>query len=129
LNWCNLGDARRWSTSGRDRANEAYDRAVTTARAVLSVNPNDSHASAAMAVALAHLGKSDDAQNEIRRALAIDPTDPMVLYRAAVVALQRGNTDSAVSWIERAVRAGYPADAIKKDPEFAGLRLSVQSKG
>jgi Flp pilus assembly protein TadD/TolB-like protein len=127
--WSNLGDARRWSKSSRNRANDAYARAVAAAQVALSVNSNDAYTRAAMAACLARSGKLDEAQNEIRRALEIDPTNPVVLYKAAVVAAVRGNTDSAQSWIERAVRAGYPADSIKNDPEFAGLRLSVQSNG
>jgi tetratricopeptide (TPR) repeat protein len=120
--WSNLGDARRWSTSSRAKANDAYARAVAAARSALSVNPSDTHARAAMAMCLARIGKPEEAQNELRRALEIDPTDPVVLYRASLVALQHGNTDSAVSWIERAVRAGYPAESIRTDPEFAIIR-------
>ena len=127
--WSNLGDARRWSRSSRDRANDAYARAVSAAQVALSVNPNDAYTRAAMAACLARSGKLDEAQNEIRRALEIDPTNPVVLYKAAVVALLRGNTDSAISWIERALSAGYPAREVQSDPEFESIRPSLQSKG
>jgi serine/threonine-protein kinase len=120
--WSNLGDARRWSTSSRDRANDAYARAIAAATAFLAINPNDARARAAKATCLARTGKLDDAQNELRGALELDPTEPVVLYRAALIALQRGNTDGAVSWIERAVRAGYPASSITNDPEFRDIR-------
>ena len=120
--WLNLGDARRWSSKSRERASEAYARAIASGRAALTVNPNDANTRASIAVCLARSGNLDDAQSEIRRALEIDPTNPRVLYKAAVVAHLRGNTDTAISWIERAVRAGYPASSMKTDPEFTGIR-------
>ena len=133
--WSNLGDARKWSKTSRDRAGDAYARAVTVARSTLSVNPNDAYTRAAMAACLAQNGELDEAQKEIRRALEIDPTNAMVLYKAALVAVLRGNTDSAISWIEQAVKSGYPVSQIVKDPEFTSLRQlpsfrsAVESKG
>jgi len=124
VTWANLGDARRWSAASRDRANEAYARAIAAARGALAINPNDAYTRATLAACLARSGNLAEAQTEIRRALELDPTNPIVLYKAAVVALLRGNSDSAISWIERAVRYGYPADTVKNDPEFTGIRQS-----
>jgi serine/threonine-protein kinase len=120
--WANVGDARRWSTSSRERAAEAYARAIAAARDALAINPNDAYTRASLAVCLAHSGNLEEAQNEIRRALEIDPMHPSVLYKAAIIAQLRGNTDGAISWIERAVRAGYPTDSLAKDPEFIAIR-------
>src|SRR6185503_7253239 len=64
--WLNLGDARRWSTASRDRANEAYARAIAAGRAALAVNPNDAYTRAAIAACLARSGKLEEAQSEIR---------------------------------------------------------------
>lgn len=119
--WANLGDAYRWSGS-RDRADEAYARAIAAARDALAINPNDAYTRASVALCLARTGKAGDAQSEIRRALEIDPTQPLVLYKAAVISLLRGSTDSALSWVERAVDAGYPAAEMARDPELAAIR-------
>jgi serine/threonine-protein kinase len=120
--WANLGDACRWVTGQNARATEAYQHAVTEARAALEVNPNNVQARSALALSLAYAGKPDDAQNEIRRALEIDPTNASVLYKAALIALLRGHEDSAISWIERAVANGHPAHDLARDPELKALR-------
>src|SRR5262249_17472839 len=84
--WANLGDAYRWTPARKAGAPKAYQRAITAARAALSVNANDALAHAVIASCLAKSGKGDDAEAEIHAALTIDPTDSYVLYSAAVVA-------------------------------------------
>jgi tetratricopeptide (TPR) repeat protein len=120
--WANLGDACRWSPSGKSRANEAYARAIAAGRDALESNPRDAYTRSVVALSLAKSGKADYAHDEIRRALELDPTNTSVLYKAAVIALIRGNSDSAVSWIERAVANGYPAAELDRDPELASIR-------
>ena len=120
--WANLGDALRWAPGTRDRAAEAYARAVATGREALEVNPNDSYARSLIAICLAKSGNAEEGQREIRRALERDPANPSVLYKAGVIALIRGNRDSALSWLERAVANGYPAADLAHDPELAALR-------
>jgi tetratricopeptide (TPR) repeat protein len=117
--WMNLGDAHRAMKSAE--ANDAYARAIATARETLAVNPKDAQTLARVALCLAKSGKGAEAQEEMRRALEIDPTDPGVLYKAAVVATLRGNNDSAISWLERAIKSGYSAADAERDPELAPL--------
>jgi eukaryotic-like serine/threonine-protein kinase len=122
ITWQNLGDARRWSTQRRGEAVDAYRRAVEAGRAMLAVNPHDANARASVALCLAHSGAFDDALTEIRRALEVDPTHAYVLYKASRIAVLRGNHDSAISWIERAIKAGYPASELDRDPELTQIR-------
>jgi len=120
--WSNLGDACRWSPGARERAPDAYARAIAAGRDALESSPNDAYIRSVVAVSLAKSGNVEEGQREIRRALEIDPTNASVLYKAAVIALIRGHNDSAISWIERAVASGYPAAELQRDPELETLR-------
>lgn len=120
--WANLGDARRWTDGEREKAPEAYRKAVAAGREALQINPNDALARGMIGVCLSRLGEPDEAQDEIRRALEIDPTNPFVLYHAALVALERKNLDSAATWLERSIAAGYPTGLATRDPELAPIR-------
>ncbi|MBK9090878.1 MAG: protein kinase [Holophagales bacterium] len=68
--WVNLGDARRWSPSDRDRAAEAYGRAIGAASEDLRVNPRDVDAHLALASSYAKTGRPAQAAPHIAAALA-----------------------------------------------------------
>ena len=119
--WVGLGDSYRWTPGMRERSIEPYEKAIAAAREALAVNPRDHSAQASMAIALAKLGRRDEAARASSAALKIDPTSQEALYAAAVVALARGTNDVALSWLERAVQAGYPAHLIDRDPELRPL--------
>jgi Flp pilus assembly protein TadD len=88
----------------------------------LRVNSNDANARAFEAIALAKVGRLDEALAESNSALKIDPTSKTSLYAAAVVARLRGGSDAALSWLESAVKSGYPVSDLQRDPEFQAMR-------
>ena len=106
----------------RERANDAYARAIAAADAALQVNPKDAYARSVIALSMAKSGRAQDGSVEIRRALELDPTNASVLYNAAVIAVIRGNLDSALSWVESAVASGYSPAELESDPELTALR-------
>jgi len=120
--WLNLAEARRWAPGRRDSSGQPYAEALRKAREVIAANPNDAYTRGVVATILAKIGRTDEAQREIRRALETDPTNARILYHAAIVAVLRGNNDSAVSWLERAISAGYPRNDAAHDPELAAIR-------
>jgi serine/threonine protein kinase/tetratricopeptide (TPR) repeat protein len=120
--WLALGDTYRWSQDQRDKAKDAYDHAIKTAREAIGVNARDAVALASSANALAKLGRLSEAASESDRALKLNPTDQNVLYDAAVVAQIRGNADIAIGWLQQAVKAGYPLVDLQHDPEFRTAR-------
>ena len=74
--WVNLGDARRWSSSARDRAPEAYARAIEAANEELRVNPKDVDAHLALASSFAKTGRPRKAAPHVAAALAARPGEP-----------------------------------------------------
>ncbi len=120
--WGNLGDAYRWAPGMREKSAGAYEKCVELARQALAVNARDAGVHASMASALAKMGRLAEASRAIDTALKIDPTNPSVLYTAALVNLLQQKPEVARTWLERATEAGYPADYLQRDPEFAELR-------
>ena len=120
--WANLGDAYRWTPGMREKSIAAYEKCVALAQQAIAVNARDAGVHASMASSLAKIGRLEEASRAIDTALKIDPTNPSVLYTAALVNLLQQKPEVARTWLERAAEAGYPADYLQRDPEFAELR-------
>ncbi|HUP49605.1 MAG TPA: protein kinase [Thermoanaerobaculia bacterium] len=120
--WIGLGHAFRSSGSARDRWIDAYEKGLSAARGAIAINSRDSIAQAMAAIALAKLGRPDEAAAASTAALRIDPTDKIARYAAAVVAVARGAPNSALTWLDSAVRAGYPVSDLLRDPDFESIR-------
>ena len=56
------------------------------------------------------------------RALELAPADGYILYSVALVRLIANETDAALDLLQRALAAGYPAEAVRTDPELDALR-------
>jgi tetratricopeptide (TPR) repeat protein/predicted Ser/Thr protein kinase len=120
----NLGDACRWIPGERERARRAYERAVELCDEAIRINPADSRAHVTRASALAKLGRQREAHASILRALEIEPQHASNVYEAATIANIGGSEDDALARIEQALRLGYNADDMLRDPEFANLKKS-----
>jgi tetratricopeptide (TPR) repeat protein len=124
LYWRNLGDAYRWVPGQEANAKRAFERAVELCDEAIKVNPNDARAYLSRATALAKLGKEREARTAILRAMELEPQYASNAYEAAVIANIAGSDDETVSRLEQALRLGYNADDILRDPEFANLKKS-----
>jgi Flp pilus assembly protein TadD len=122
----NLGDARRWSSAARDRAPEAYARAIAAAGDELRVNPRDVDAHLALASSYAKTGRPAQAAPHVAAALAGDPANPDVLYQAAVCEAVSGRIRDAAELLHRAERHGTPSWQIEADPELRVVRASTE---
>ena len=124
--WANLGDARRWSSSARDRAPEAYARAIEAANEELRANPKDVDAHLALAVSFAKTGRPAEAAPHVAAALGADPENPDTLHQAAVCEAASGRTREAAELLHRAEKRGAPAWQIEADPELRAIRASPE---
>ena len=124
LSWRNLGDAYRWLPGREADARRAFERAVALCDEVIRVNPNEPRAYRTKASALAKLGRAREARATILHALELEPKSPSNVYEAAVVANIEGSEADAAARLEQALRLGYNADDILRDPEFANLKKS-----
>jgi serine/threonine protein kinase/tetratricopeptide (TPR) repeat protein/TolB-like protein len=121
LYWRNLGDAYRWTPGQKPRAEAAYRRAIELCDDAIRVNPSEVYAHASKAAALAKLGNVDRARDAILRALELEPQNALLIYEAAVVSNIGGSPQETIARLEQALRLGYNADDIVRDPEFANL--------
>ena len=109
-----MGDEEQMRT-WLGHALEGYDRALRTGGA-------EPRLVAERAVALAKLGRLEEARSEIEDALSQKSSDPYVLFFAAQVAAMRGDEETLRQRIRGALAAGYPRDPFHSDPAFADYR-------
>jgi tetratricopeptide (TPR) repeat protein/predicted Ser/Thr protein kinase len=120
--WGNLGDGYYWAPRLRDRAPEAYRKAIALAEKVRKVNPRDANLLSYLAHYYAMLGEGGPARDRIAEALRIAPREPEVLFEEALVYNQLGEISLSLDALERAVGAGYPAETVRETPNFEGLK-------
>ncbi len=113
--WVAFGDSLA-ETGQRERAGEAFARAIQLARSALSLNPQNAAAHAALGTSLARSGQADQGARELETAIALDDKQPSVFADAATVAALRGRPEEALRWIRRAVDSGYCRQIIGRQP-------------
>ncbi len=120
--WLNLGDALRWAGGRTTEARSAYQRAIDLLEADLDVTPGDADRQMNLALAYSRTGRREPARRHADRALELAPANAYILYPAALVHLAANEVDPALDLLGRALAAGYPAEAVRTDPELASLR-------
>ncbi len=123
--WGAFGDALA-ETGAKERAAQAYGRAIELAQGAVRLNPRDAAAHSVLGTSFARTGRTEKAVGEIQTALSLDDKQPNVLADAATVAALRGNSQEALGWIRKAVDAGYCRQIIARQPEFASLHSSLE---
>lgn len=120
--WSALGNSAYWVPGQRNRAIEAYRRAIELAETRLEVNPKDQSIRVRLASYYAVVGEPDTARSYVETVLASHPDSPITLYYAGYVYEQIGERDRALDLIGEAVDRGYPVDEIERDPWLTDLR-------
>ncbi len=121
LLWGNLGDAYHWGPGLREKAPEAYRRAVALSRDQLKVNPRDGVVRAELAYYLVMSEQSREARKHLAEALEASPTDTQVLYLASQVHEILGERAEALRLLRETIRGGYPRAEVRAHPLFASL--------
>jgi serine/threonine-protein kinase len=124
LYWRNVGDALRFTPGREADSRRAFERALTLCDDTLRVNPGDARAHRTRACALAKVGRHREARAAILRALELEPKLATNAYEAAVIANIGSDEEETTARIEQALRLGYDAKDLQRDPEFAALRKS-----
>ena len=120
--WGNLADAYRWSPELSSKAPDAYGKALFFGRRELSGNGRNHKLRSRLAYYYAAIGDHESASREIAEALRLANNDGYVLFQSAVVFEQLHNRNAALEAVKAALRAGYPAEAVRKAPLLADLR-------
>jgi serine/threonine-protein kinase len=119
LMWGNLGEARRWTAGGRERAAEAYLRATQLVEQQLSRDPTNVRDRSRLALYLSKRGEAQASLGELAKISDLASRDLDTLYRAAVTYELTGNRSEALRWLglaleqhtrtRRRPRVGLPA--------------------
>ncbi|MGE5199921.1 MAG: tetratricopeptide repeat protein, partial [Rhodospirillaceae bacterium] len=120
--WLNLAAGYDKAPGQRDRASDAYRKALDLAGQERAIDPNDGRVVIDMADCAAMLGDRPKALALTAEALTLAPANSEVQYRAADIYETLGDRASALRWLEAALRAGYQRTLLETSPSFAQLR-------
>jgi len=120
VTWGNLGTTLYYSGQ-KDAFAKANRKAIELALDELKVNPRDPVVLSALAGYYSMLGDRQHALAYLKQALEYGRNDKEILLDAAGVYNQLGDTGLAIEWLGKAIQAGYTADRIRREPQFANL--------
>lgn len=116
----NLGDAYR-ALGQKDKAQAAYQQAISVGYKQLQVNPQDSTVMAEIALSYANVGNVKEADTLIGRARALDKKDVDIAYIEVQIAALTGKQGQAVALLADLLENHYSADYAANDPDLDSL--------
>jgi serine/threonine-protein kinase len=126
LNWGNLGDAYRWAPGQRNKAAQAYGRAIALVRDLLSRDPKNNELLGRLTVYLAKSGDAAATRVELAKLVDAPNVLPADQFKMALANEVLGDRESALGALGKAIRGGYSLREIKNEPELAALRSDVR---
>ncbi len=119
----NLGDAYRGSGQA-EKAQATYQQAISLGYKELQTNSRDAEVMAEMALAYAKIGKTQEAEDFIRRSRAQAKDDVNIIYTEAQVNALLGKPSQALASLKEALEKRYPAAYAVVDPDLNSLHNS-----
>ena len=104
------------------KARDAYLKAIELAAPLRQDTPRDAFLLADMGQYDAFAGMEKESLPLLAQAAALAPDTPEVLYEVAVAYEVLHRREDALQWLANARAGGYPAEAIARNPQLAGLR-------
>jgi len=117
----NLADEYRQAKL-KEKAQEAYDRAIQLAYRQLQINPRDAKTLGSLSLYHAREGKLPEALDFIHRARTYDASDNQLMYDEAVVYALAGRVQESLTALQRALGKGYSVEEARSDPDLATVR-------
>jgi len=122
MGWANLGAAASWTPGQKNKASEAYRKAIALAEVLRQRNPKDTVLLSRLGGFYAATDNPEKAIPLLRQAVALSPDSPEVTYRAGEAYEILHHRDEALRWVLKAISLGYSMEYINLSPELAGLR-------
>lgn len=119
--WGNLASAYYWTPGKREKARDAYLRAIELANERLEINPHDLEAIIRIAGFYAAIEDREQAFHFIRQVENMEPVTSEVMYRLGAAYERLGERAEALYWIEKSLRNGYSIHDVLAQPELEGL--------
>ncbi len=119
--WGDLGSALSYIPGREAACDSALARAIELARVELAVNPRDALLLARLAQYEAFVDHPREARELAARALDLGREQPEVQWYVAGVFEGIGERRRALDAVRAALAAGYPAAAMRREADMAGL--------
>jgi tetratricopeptide (TPR) repeat protein len=126
--WGNLGEAYNWSGTHRDKAVQAFRKAIELGETQRAKDPQDKVLLVTLANDYAAIGNSEKSLVLVRQALALAPDDSSVEYQAGEAYETLGRRGNAIPLIAKALAQGYRTFEFQRNPELASLRADPAFK-
>lgn len=120
--WGNLAAALSWNGVDTPQSVLAYHKAAALGEAQLKTTPDDPFLISVLGNYYAALHQPTQSLPMVRKSLALAPNDPDILERAAESLEMLGHRAEALEDLTKALRLGFSAEYVKKDPTFRPLR-------
>jgi Flp pilus assembly protein TadD len=132
--YANLGDAYR-HLGNLDEARTAYGRAIDLNQKALQVNANQVEARISLSIALAGIGRCDQAREQAAQAITAEPKSPTNHYYVALAYAVCGDRAEALRHTAAAIKGGALSDVrsnpdlkrLLKDPGIQGLLANASA--
>ena len=121
--WRNLACAYHWAPGERDKARNAFLRAIELGEAERRINPKNTRVLMHLAECYSMLGDVSHARETLDSALSIEPPrDVSIMLNAGLVCEQIGEREQALEWVGKALQQGYSRQLVEGSPSLAELR-------
>jgi serine/threonine-protein kinase len=126
LYWGNLGDGYRWAPGRRADAAAAYARALALIAQALAQKSHDVDLLSRRTLYQVKSGDVAAARAAADALAEREDLTPPAQFRLGVVYELAGDRTRALTMLQHAVKAGYPAEDVRADPELAALRADAR---
>jgi eukaryotic-like serine/threonine-protein kinase len=121
LAWANMASVYDRDPDGKDKARDAYLRAIPLAEDARKGSPHDVTVLSQLGTYYARVEMPDKSVPLLRQAAALAPEDPLTLYRVADGYELLNRREEALRWIGKALVLGFSLKVVKDNPELSGL--------
>jgi serine/threonine protein kinase/Tfp pilus assembly protein PilF len=124
--WGILASVYRNQHEDEGKVRETFLKAIELAAPLRKETPRDAYLLADIGQYYAFVGMAKESLPLLAQAAALAPDTSEVLYEVAVGYEALGHREEALQWLSSAKAAGYPAEAIARNPQLAALRADAR---
>ena len=120
--WGNLASAYHWTPGERDKAEQAYRKAIELAEEERKINPNDTGLLTKLATYYGMIDENSKAEKILKGLEALNPEEVQFMFDIGDAYEITGNREKAIEWISKALKKGYPLSDLERAPGLKDLR-------
>lgn len=126
--WANLADSYRYAPGYKERAPEAYQRAIQLAEEELKIDPGNAHLRSSLAVIHSKVEDHENALAEISKAKNQAPNNVPIIFNCILVYELINQREKALQALQEYIKLGGSIEEVRNHPDLSGLRTDSQYK-